>query len=470
MATLFKKSGRKNYFIQWFDHKGERRLKSSGTTDKAAAQRIANKFEADAALRRERVIDPRLDDLATHLAKPIKTHLVDYFSAMSAKGGTEEHSTRTKNKIEAIAGDAGFILLRDVEADGVNRFAAKKRAEGRSSRTIGASLQAIKGFTRWLVRHGKLASDPLATVTIPSVEDDRRVVRRFLSHDEWHWLDSITRQSDESHGMIGLERALLYATAIQTGLRSNELRSLTRGKFHLKTASPFVLADARRTKNGKPARQYIQPELAAELQHFVAKKLPGANIFNMPVTYDVAEMLRADLSAARAVWLNSIADPQERIESDASDFLKPIDSENETLDFHSLRHTTASWLIRSGADIKTVQTIMRHSDIKLTIDRYGHLFPGAEADAVSRLRSAFQQPQHIRATGTETGLQIGQQSGRFSIRQGAKPRLSSHVSIGESKQEKTLDSQGKPFENRGFEGSRTGRSRTDNQGIMSPLL
>lgn len=27
---------------------------------------------------------------------------------------------------------------------------------------------------------------------------------------------------------------------------------------------------------------------------------------------------------------------------------------------------------------------MRHSDIKLTLDRYGHLFPGAEADAVSR--------------------------------------------------------------------------------------
>ncbi len=40
---------------------------------------------------------------------------------------------------------------------------------------------------------------------------------------------------------------------------------------------------------------------------------------------------------------------------DASDFLKPIDAQGEHLDFHSLRHTTASWLIAAGADVKTVQ-------------------------------------------------------------------------------------------------------------------
>jgi hypothetical protein len=35
-------------------------------------------------------------------------------------------------------------------------------------------------------------------------------------------------------------------------------------------------------------------------------------------------------------------------------------------------------MIRSGVGVKTVQTIMRHSDIRLTVDRIGHLFPCSE--------------------------------------------------------------------------------------------
>ena len=37
----------------YFDHTGKRQSRSARTTDKTAAERIAAKFEADAALRRE---------------------------------------------------------------------------------------------------------------------------------------------------------------------------------------------------------------------------------------------------------------------------------------------------------------------------------------------------------------------------------------------------------------------------------
>ena len=41
----------------------------------------------------------------------------------------------------------------------------------------------------------------------------------------------------------------------------------------------------------------------------------------------------------------------------------------------------------TGAHPKVVQTVMRHSSITLTMDTYGHLFPGQEADAVAKLRN-----------------------------------------------------------------------------------
>ena len=89
------------------------------------------------------------------------------------------------------------------------------------------------------------------------------------------------------------------------------------------------------------------------------------------------------------------------MEADECDFLKSVDSDDERIDFHSLRHTCATWLIHAGADVKTIQSVMRHADIKLTLDKYGHLFPGSEADAVAKLRFAFHSNAALLATGTE---------------------------------------------------------------------
>ncbi len=54
--------------------------------------------------------------------------------------------------------------------------------------------------------------------------------------------------------------------------------------------------------------------------------------------------------------------------------------------FHDLRHTTASLLIMSGANLPAVQRILRHSDPKITTELYGHLAPEylrAEVDRLS---------------------------------------------------------------------------------------
>ncbi len=59
--------------------------------------------------------------------------------------------------------------------------------------------------------------------------------------------------------------------------------------------------------------------------------------------------------------------------------------DGEVLDFQSLRDTCGAWLAIAGAHPKAVQAIMRHSTIVLTMDTYGHLFPGQEAETISRL-------------------------------------------------------------------------------------
>ncbi|MDW7646456.1 MAG: site-specific integrase [Desulfuromonadales bacterium] len=45
----------------------------------------------------------------------------------------------------------------------------------------------------------------------------------------------------------------------------------------------------------------------------------------------------------------------------------------EKLSFHSLRHTTATWLLEEGENIYRVSKLLRHSTVKVTEQRYSHL-------------------------------------------------------------------------------------------------
>ncbi len=52
---------------------------------------------------------------------------------------------------------------------------------------------------------------------------------------------------------------------------------------------------------------------------------------------------------------------------------------------HDCRHTYASFAIAAGVNAKALSTYMGHSGISMTLDRYGHLFPGNEAEAAALL-------------------------------------------------------------------------------------
>jgi len=434
MASVFKRGGKNNrggpYYIQWKDHNGRRQTKCANTTDKASAERIAKKLEADAALRRDGVIDPALDAISKESQRTIDAHLADFEAKMRAAGRSDDHVERTTGLVRKISTWAELTLVGDISADGVNRYASMLRDKNRGARTIASHLTAIKSFTRWLTEHHKLPRDPLASVKKPNPKTDRRLERRILLPEEWHHLRDAALAAPDRGGMPGTERVMLYKTAIQTGLRSGELRSLTRGRLYVDRDDPYVACKSRSTKNSEDAYQYIQPELADDLKAHIALKSPTAPVFNLPHETDMAHMFRGDLADSRNAWLQEARnDPDEYCRREQSDFLADTNHNGERIDFHSLRHTCGAWLAGAGVQPKVVQSLMRHSSITLTMDTYGHLFPGQEADAVRRMREMFNRPSHhvLRATGTDdanagtpnSAQHLAQHSGRETVQRGA---------------------------------------------------
>jgi integrase len=51
---------------------------------------------------------------------------------------------------------------------------------------------------------------------------------------------------------------------------------------------------------------------------------------------------------------------------------KLVENDPRRFGFHNLRHSLASFLVRTKTDPKTVQTLLRHSDVKFTLQYYTH--------------------------------------------------------------------------------------------------
>jgi hypothetical protein len=61
-------------------------------------------------------------------------------------------------------------------------------------------------------------------------------------------------------------------------------------------------------------------------------------------------------------------------------------AELERITLHEARHTYASLMIAAGVNAKALSTYMGHANISITLDRYGHLMPGNEAEAATAAR------------------------------------------------------------------------------------
>jgi hypothetical protein len=69
------------------------------------------------------------------------------------------------------------------------------------------------------------------------------------------------------------------------------------------------------------------------------------------------------------------------------------------LRFHDLRHTTATLMLRAGVPVHHAQRVMRHRDVRLTTETYGHLVADDLRDAVERIAPVPPPPGGPLSTG-----------------------------------------------------------------------
>jgi len=370
MASIFKQQyttkGEDNTRIKkkskfWYiDYKGidgvRKRVK--GFKDKTATAQLAAKLEKEAELAEVGIIDR----FKEHRKTPLSKHLEDFLSSLKAKGNTPEYCKLTHYRAEQICKGCKLVFWPDISASDVQCFIASLRDSGKiSQKTSNYYLQAIKQFCNWMLKDKRAGGDsPLKHLDAIKVTDE--VNRRALMPDELGCLLHVTGDAPKRFGMTGYERSMLYSFATYTGLRANEIRNLTVSSFDFDNCT--VKVKAAYSKRRREDIISLRKDTTEAISELLRSKTPNAKAFDLPSKYRMADMVRADLDDAGIDWQNS------------SDGI---------LDFHSLRHSTASLLAASGVNPKTAQAILRHSDINLTMSRYSHVFLGAESDAVESM-------------------------------------------------------------------------------------
>ena len=348
-------------------------------TDKTASEQRAGQLQKEIELAKAGIVNP----YAEQRKKPLADHLKDFKQFLLDKGDTEDHARLTHNRVKAILTGCKIVLISDVRASRIQRYLAERRQSGLGTKTCNYYLTAAKGFFNWMVDDNRIGENPIAHLRSQNSNADIRRVRRSLEPDEIRRLLETTAAGPDRFGMGGYERSLLYRLAAETGLRANEIRSLKVKGFDFDGLT--VTVEAGHSKRRREDTQHLRQGTAALLREFFKDKMPNAKAFGgtyKRLTKRTSDILKADLADAGIPY---------------------VDDAGRYADFHSLRHTTGSLLAASGVHPKVAQSILRHSDINLTMSRYSHVLRGQESEAIEGLPDfSLPSSQSQRATGTDS--------------------------------------------------------------------
>jgi integrase/recombinase XerD len=252
----------------------------------------------------------------------------------------------SKNTLAAYRSDmqllAKFIhpkRLLDVDQADIQKFLATLLAKGNKGSSSARVLSTFRRFYRYQVRQNLVLKDPCAQVLSPK---QGRPLPKTLSETEVEAL----LDSPKVESSLGLRDRAMLETLYATGLRVSELVNLKMIEVNLDVGVVRIV--------GKGNKERLVP-LGEQAIDWIAKYINQAR----------AELLRE--KASDAVFLTARGSAMSR-----QAFWYVIKRHavnagiNKNLSPHTLRHAFATHLINHGADLRSVQMLLGHSDLSTT--------------------------------------------------------------------------------------------------------
>lgn len=280
--------------------------------------------------------------------------------------------------------------LKSREIQALHALKARGDLAPSTRREIHVTLKtALKQAVRW----GLIPANPADHVDAPSLvenRDEEDEIRAF-SNAQALRLFAATAGTRFEH---------YFVIAVRTGLRPGELLGLKWEDLDL-DAYPATLR-VRRTLHSKVGggTYFSTPKSKAGRRKLALHWEAADALRNQKIKQQ--EVAGETWSDGGLVFTSTTGTPVDR-RNFATRILKPAlrVAGLPHLTLHGLRHTFASiMLFEWRVDPKTVQEMLGHASIRMTMDVYGHLFPNSQEDAIRRLHELYGAPPESTVTVT----------------------------------------------------------------------
>jgi integrase len=337
---IYKRKDRPGYWISWNDAQGRRRYRKTNANSLKTAKEARSAELVRVEQSKVLGFMPPSEDTF----KEVSERFLKYQKArLTESANCREESIVNVHLMPFFSGRLASIRKVDLQ-----RYVTKRSTKV-SGATVIKELNVIKHILNWAVEEEIIPYNPAIQgkrIKVPRPAAGRV---RYLQPTE---LRAILQNSPEWLRPI-------VALAATTGMRRSEILKLR--WLDVDLANNRVLLP--KTKNGEGRIVYLN-------------QLAKAAILSIKRSDGEVDSKAKLFSTVNRDWLRQCF---KKVCTDLSinDFR-----------FHDLRHTAASWIRMSGADIHTVAQLLGHKDLRMA-QRYQHLSPEFLSEAVNRLDGVF---------------------------------------------------------------------------------
>lgn len=248
-----------------------------------------------------------------------------------------------KNPQDAIE----LTRVKDIDGLTIREYLGFLHKKKNKKSSIARKLSTLRSFFKYLVRQGDVSDNPAETVLTPKQE---KTIPTYLTVDDmFRLLDSIKTDT-----LLGLRNRAIFETLYSTGVRVSELSGMNVSNVDIPSQIIRVL--------GKGRKERMVPVGKKALAAITAyrKRLEKEEAISF-TTSDGPLFLNKNKGRLTARSIGRILDKTVR----ECALLTPVSP-------HGLRHTFATHMLDSGADLRIVQELLGHISLSTT-QKYTHV-------------------------------------------------------------------------------------------------
>jgi len=276
----------------------------------------------------------------------MQKHIFDFLTHLRNERNVSPHTLRGYlSDLEQLSAFLGDKELSSVDHQTLRRFIARLMQGEVKKSSIARKLSAIRAFFRYLNCEGILTSNPARLVATPRRE--KRLPAVLTADDALRLMEAPSAKKPADHDTMLRDRAVLE-TLYSTGIRASELIGMNREDIDRHDSLIRV--------RGKGRRERIVPVGSKAL--------------------DAIDAYLGSLTGSTEIAAVFIGPSGKRLT--ARTVQRILENHRKQLGLlqkaspHTLRHSFATHLLESGADLRAIQELLGHASLSTT-QRYTHV-------------------------------------------------------------------------------------------------